>query len=322
MGFFEDLMQGAQAGYQGVEGGAPMTAGGMAGATAGVMGRYAVSPLESLQTLGNSMQSAYEGNGYNPDEVTAALMDVGMMSTPFNTGGMLGSFGGKRAPVQEFGPLEYWLPMAHPERMANFEKWARDSVLLDETGRPATFGHGTNGNLFDAFDVSKAGSNTDADDALGWAAWLTDEMRIASDYARGEHPKHMFRQIVNVDQFSPDYMARIIPGHVRAENPFIYDARFQRYTPQLFDELAAEARKPEYDAMLINNVRDGIFDESPGNVIAVKDPNQFKSLWNSGEYGPTDNFMRSTVPYVPQGNQEGLISEEEFQELYQLGRAF
>lgn len=298
MGFMDDFMQGASAGYTDVEGGAPRTAGGMAGATTGVLGKYAMSPIESLQALGNSMQSTYEGNGYSPDEVTAALMDVGMLSTPVNNGGMLGSFGGRTSGL---GPLDYWLPMDHPDRALNFERWGRNSVVPGAgTGDlQPFFMSGTNKPLFDAFDVRYSGSNTGNADALDFAAWLSDNGMMSSSYGEGM-ARSDFSEMIRNGAVPESFFPRVIPGHVRAENPFIYDAGFKRYEKGIFEEIANEARKPEYDALFVENVRDGMFGNNDvGNVIAIKEPNQFKSLFNSGEYGETDNFMRAEIPALP-----------------------
>ncbi|SME89416.1 hypothetical protein [Desulfovibrio gilichinskyi] len=313
MGYFDDAATGAKAGYNEIEGGAPFTAGGVSGSLAGILGRYAMSPIESLQTLGSSMQGVYDGKGYNPDEVTAALMDVGMLSSPASSAlmpaGSLGMFGGKLGKVAknaEFGPLDYWLPLDHPDRTANFEKWGRGAVVPGAgTGDlQSFFMSGTNKPLFDAFDVRFSGSNTGNADALDFAAWLSDHGMMSSSYANGM-PRVQFEKMIRDGTVPERMFPRVIPGHVRAENPFVYDAGFKEYEKGLFDQIAAEARKPEYDALFVKNVRDGMYGNTDvGNVIAIKNPNQFKSIWNSGEYGETGNFMRGEIPALPSMFQE------------------
>ncbi|WP_321404496.1 hypothetical protein [Maridesulfovibrio sp.] len=314
MGFIEDLfeeasrrtspLQAAQATWNQDPVDLPLSPANVLGAAAGSVGRMAIKdPFESLRSLGNGMQSAYEGNGYDPGEMTAALMDVGMLSTPRNSGGMLGMFGGKlpKAARQELGPLSYWLPLDHPERALNFERWGRGAVILGagEGDLQPFFMSGTNAPLFDAFDVRYSGSNTGNADALDFAAWLSDHGDIASSYAYGKK-LNKFVDMIQAGTVPEGQHPRVLPGYVRAENPFIYDAGSMGYEKGVFEEIAKEARKPEYDALFVKNVRDGRYDhDDVGNVIAIKNPNQFKSLFNSGEFGDTGDFMRGTIPAVP-----------------------
>lgn len=171
-------------------------------------------------------------------------------------------------------------------------RWARDSAYSMTGEAPAVVRHGTVSPVdFKSFDPKKAGAHTNATDSMGFAGFVTPDHVLSDDYARYRSGPWAR------DGFGPH--SRVIQGFVRTENPLVYDFKGADYNAKLMKELSRAAQAPEYDSMLIKNINDGItfHREGGSDVIAFKDPRQFKGLFNR-KFTNNPDYMRAAAPVV------------------------
>ena len=184
----------------------------------------------------------------------------------------------------------------------NFKSWFGNSVT-HTNGVPHVFYTGTSKDKdFNSFNVSRHG------------AWFTQDPNVASMYAETNdsqgHKQDGWK-------FTPTNTAsRVIPAYIKAENPFTGEIpqhirkipNYKRAQSDWFDKLRAQG----YDSWIPG---------SGGGKVAVvlKDPQQIKSLYNSGSFDPKQKHMSKAtggaltgeLPDTPQRNLNsvGLYSK-------------
>ena len=265
-------------------------------------------PVVSFVELSDQMDNAMHGRSVDAVAVNNAMLDYGLLAAPVGMvatravpGKLLGSFAGKVGKMADDLPI----PLGSPERAANFERWHGGNLLVDEAGAPIKWGHGTPVSGFTAFDISKAGNHTNAKDAKAAAGWVSDNLDgIASDYAYGRLGKDGFVDVVNEGAFMGDHAPGVIPGYVKAETPLHFDAEGGAYSSKLFNELVGRMKADGHDALVIQNIDDGLYGKALGTVVGFENPNQFKSVFNRGTFSrDEDDFMLSILPPL------GLLDE-------------
>ena len=158
-------------------------------------------------------------------------------------------------------------------RNKNFREWFGESKITDEYGLPLVVHHGTPNGIFDTFDKSKMGTNTKAASAgMGFFFSGTDE--TAAWYAHGDYDN-------------------IMDVYLHIENPFVYDFKGEHYREETYAAIIDRAKAEGYDGVILKNT----YDSGPkDNVYVVFEPEQIKSIHNSGTFSKADpNILKQTT---------------------------
>lgn len=108
-----------------------------------------------------------------------------------------------------------------------------------------------------------------------------------------------YENIMQNGRFHGGESPGVIPGYAKAKNPYVYDAGGEVYSEKLFQELVSRMKSGGHDALVVKNVDDSLYSGTKGTVIGLSKPNQFKSKFNRGTFDDSDDFMLSTIPFVP-----------------------
>ena len=181
-----------------------------------------------------------------------------------------------------------------PEREGNFERWFRNSKVIDAKGNPKVMYHGTGGDI-KRFDHNIAKDKEGRKRKLGLGAgkfYLTGMPETAGSFASNATRRKLGQ--------SPN----VIPSYVSIKNPITEENYRTRYE-QLFktqinnDQQTTKQRDQrikKLDSILQKEGIDGIWEpyysregklEDVGQ-IGVFEPTQIKSIYNRGTFDPED----------------------------------
>lgn len=167
------------------------------------------------------------------------------------------------------------------EALTNFYNWFGDSKVVDEQGRPLVVYHGTGQKDLDVFD-----------NVFGRRGiFFTDSKIVADSYAQEKRTAK----------------SGVVPVYLNLSKPFVIDFSGANYVdvPKIdgksFDDLDdlvyyIKGTK-KYDGIIANNIKDAASTASNWDALRAIvtdyiafDPNQIKSVNNSGAYGETGNI--------------------------------
>lgn len=157
-------------------------------------------------------------------------------------------------------------------RVGNLKSWFGNSVT-HTNGEPHVFYTGTSKDKdFTAFNVGRHG------------AWFTRDPAVASQYAEQNDSQGYKRDGWNM--VKTNTASRVIPAYVKAENPYTGEyagemhSNYKKAQSDWFDTLRAKGHDAWMPASQNGNL-----------VVALKEPQQIKSLYNSGDFDPNQKHM-------------------------------
>lgn len=169
--------------------------------------------------------------------------------------------------LEDIGDLAAYETKDIPEQ--NFKRWFEGSKAVDENGQPLNLYHGT-GFEFDAFDNSKPIFLTDSKDVAKWFAI----------YGKGDAINRNIKSV-----------------NAKMSNPLIVDAKGSMYgdidfngTRLSAENIANYAKEKGYDGLILKNVKEAGSDEILSNDYVVFNPNQIKSVNNSGAWSSSPSL--------------------------------
>lgn len=199
----------------------------------------------------------------------------------------------------------------------NLYEWHKDSSPLTKNndGTPKVFYHGSkdNGTDFEVFAL-KQGNDTRTP-----SAFFSSDENTAKSYIRGTAPDEQktFKVFLNVK----NPLIIDFEGRAYVDKQEIVDKIFKG--EQWFDLAIDKALKAgDYDGIIFKNVKDNRY--GAGNIIAdtiaVFNPNQIKSIDNTGKFDNTnDNILFALGKAKPQGREaketsiNSLFADDELQ---------
>jgi len=155
----------------------------------------------------------------------------------------------------------------------SFKDWFGDSVT-HTNGQPHVFYHGTSKDQdFTGFNVGRHG------------AWFTRDPDVASSYAE-QNDSQGYKQD-GWKMTKTNTASRVIPAYVKAENPYtgelppeVMRGNYKKAQSDWFDTLRAKGHDAWMPASAGGNL-----------VVALKEPQQIKSVYNSGKFDPKQKHM-------------------------------
>lgn len=157
-------------------------------------------------------------------------------------------------------------------KVDNFQNWFGNSVT-HTNGEPHVFYTGTSKDKdFTGFNVGRHG------------AWFTRDPEIASQYAENNDSQG---HVYDGGRYVPvNTASRVIPAYVKAEKPYTgeYSGRisgnYKKDQSDWFDTLRAKG----HDAWIPESSQGQL-------VVALKEPQQIKSIYNNGKFDPNQKHM-------------------------------
>ena len=155
----------------------------------------------------------------------------------------------------------------------SFKDWFGDSVT-HTNGQPHVFYHGTSKDQdFTGFNVGRHG------------AWFTRDPDVASQYAE-QNDSQGYKQD-GWKTIKTNTASRVIPAYVKAENPYtgelppeVLQGNYKKAQSDWFDTLRAKGHDAWMPASAGGNL-----------VVALKEPQQIKSVYNSGKFDLKQKHM-------------------------------
>ena len=168
----------------------------------------------------------------------------------------------------------------------NFRNWFGNSVTHTD-GQPHVFYTGTSKDKdFTSHNVGRHG------------AWFVRDPAVASEYAEQNDSQGYKRDGWEITKTNT--ASRVIPAYVKAENP---------YTGELPEEYLRDnykaAQSDWFDTLRAKGHDSWIPSSQNGNVVvALKEPQQIKSIFNNGKFDPNQKHMNKAtggqvMGYVP-----------------------
>lgn len=225
-----------------------------------------------------------------------------------------------------------------------FEQWFGDSYAVDDNDLPLTLYHGT-GKDITVFEQRRTGGGKDSFQT-GLTVWLTNDKHLASDYAMGRIQPN------KKGDYPKGWQPNVMPLYASIQNPMLFDAKggnfnaieMGRGEPKKLIELsmrtagldpanyrqwsedestisaetlATAARRLGYDALIVTNVYDRVFENAQdaalaghraGTSFAVFKSEQLKSAIannsNYGNFNAANPDIRFSMPEL--SNQTGV----------------
>ena len=155
----------------------------------------------------------------------------------------------------------------------NFRNWFGNSVTHTD-GEPHVFYTGTSKDKdFTSFNVGRHG------------AWFTRDPEVASSYAEQNDSQGYKRDGWNM--VKTNTASRVIPAYVRAENPYTGEL-----PPEVMRDNYKAAQSDWFDSLRAKGHDAWIPASQNGNLlVALKEPHQIKSIYNSGKFDPKQKHM-------------------------------
>ena len=176
----------------------------------------------------------------------------------------------------------------------NFQSWFGNSVT-HTNGEPHVLYTGTSKDKdFTGFNVGRHG------------AWFTRDPAVASSYAEENDSQGYKRDGWNM--VPTNTASRVIPAYVKAENPYTGDL-----PPEVMSGNYKASQSAWFDTLRAKGHDAWVPASHGGNlVVALKEPQQIKSIYNSGKFDPNQKHMgkaeggeveKATTGSVPTGTQ-------------------
>jgi hypothetical protein len=155
----------------------------------------------------------------------------------------------------------------------NFANWFGNSVTHTD-GEPHVFYTGTSKDKdFTSHNVGRHG------------AWFTRDPEVASSYAAQNDSQGYKREGWNM--VSTNTASRVIPAYVKAENPYTGPL-----PPETLRDNYKAAQSDWFDTLRAKGHDAWIPADQGGNlVVALKEPQQIKSIYNNGKFDPNQKHM-------------------------------
>lgn len=156
---------------------------------------------------------------------------------------------------------------------AAFQRWFGDSKVVNPDGTPMVVYHGTANEMW----TSGKRNSFNRANGMGEGAYFATDRAMAQKYADMD---------AEVDEGTP----MVIEAYLSVQNPY-----------RTNDHMVYQSISPEFKAELVSQGYDGVFGIYPdGTVgeIAVFEPTQIKSVYNSGTFDPTE-VERDRKPTYP-----------------------
>ena len=173
----------------------------------------------------------------------------------------------------------------------NFANWFGNSVTHTD-GEPHVFYTGTSKDKdFTSFNVGRHG------------AWFTRDPEVASSYAEQNDSQGYKREGWNM--VPTNTASRVIPAYVKAENPYTGPL-----PPETLRDNYKAAQSDWFDTLRAKGHDAWIPADQGGNlVVALKEPHQIKSVYNSGKFDPNQKHMNKAEggPIMTQDQIEGAM---------------
>ena len=178
-----------------------------------------------------------------------------------------------------------------------FRNWFGNSVTHTD-GDPHVFYTGTSKDKdFTSFNVGRHG------------AWFTRDPAEASQYAE-QNDSQGYKHEAGWKLTPTNTASRVIPAYVKAENPYTGDlpdevlrSNYKAAQSDWFDTL----RRKGHDAWVPARYNGDL-------VVALKEPQQIKSIFNNGKFDPNQKHMNKAgggeVDSVESNNQNGVEENE------------
>jgi hypothetical protein len=197
---------------------------------------------------------------------------------------------------------EVAIPKAPKVESKAFKNWFGDSKAVDEAGAPVVVYTARRGN-FEAFDPLKsegksAGTGTFFSSSPAVAATYntSSEHNMVPAYLSLKKPFIVDFNGANWNRGGEDAVVKLADG---SEDDLLSYFNAARDETVSTDDVARLAREQGYDGVIINNVMDhgpaGRFAtkeaEEPSTVYIAFKPEQIKSVFNKGEFDPTNPNM-------------------------------
>lgn len=196
--------------------------------------------------------------------------------------------------MEGMGDLAKYETRDLPEQ--NFKRWFEGSKVVDENGQPLTYYHGTP-NKFDAFNKDKI--------VRGNGFWFTDDMNYASSIRANEGEPTVLQTYLNAknpidvnknrDDFiklSKEYFGNSRDFSDVGDNFIIGEAMSDKGFPEFL-------KSKGYDAIKM------------GNGIEVFEPNQIKSVNNSGAWSSSPSLSDAGWTPESQSPLANLVKEND-----------
>jgi hypothetical protein len=194
--------------------------------------------------------------------------------------------------LENIGDLAAYETKDIPEQ--NFKRWFEGSKVVDENGQPLTYYHGTP-NKFDTFDKDKI--------VRGNGFWFTDDMNYASSiranegnptvletYLNAKNPIDVNKNREDFIKLSKEYFGNSRDFSDVGDNFIIGEAMSDKGFPEFLQSKG-------YDAIKM------------GNGIEVFEPNQIKSVNNSGAWSSSPSL--SDAGWKPESQLANAIQNND-----------
>lgn len=181
--------------------------------------------------------------------------------------------------------------------MANFKTWFGDSKVVDENGEPLVVYHGTAGELKNnSFDPKRIGDIFNNDEYGFFFTNNTRHSPFEDAQSAGAYAQNA--------AYETDKAPNIIPAYISLQNPLIIDSAEKNFGGRIsVDYLENVYGKNRLFNNIRNNGHDGALiidrdskgnDGNPETIVVAMRPTQIKSIFNTGEWSPTDpDIMKS-----------------------------
>jgi hypothetical protein len=174
------------------------------------------------------------------------------------------------------------------DKIENFYKWFKDSIVIDENKKPLIVYHGTTSN-FDKFDIKNTGQNTDSG-MWGKGFYFTDKKTIANTYSkRNEKTGTVMSVYLSLNKpYLIKNKSDIFKIDVPAETEDDLLNGAENYS-RIFREKLIEKG---YDGVIVYD-----FNNSNGYIEYVAFyPNQIKSaIYNNGEFSRNTSNINEMI---------------------------
>jgi hypothetical protein len=162
----------------------------------------------------------------------------------------------------------------------NFNKWFKNSIVVDNNGLPLKVYHGTAANkAFDIFNTSLRGAwfAANSSEAVGYVKGYK------RSYATGSEKEYIKKH------------GRVFPVYLSIQNPKIYSdidlenlinssVIYNKSYKSEFKKLVSDLRTEGYDGIVYESSNG---DKSKNIYVAFK-PTQIKSIYNNGDFDPNN----------------------------------
>ena len=191
--------------------------------------------------------------------------------------------------IENMGDLAAYETRDLPQQ--NFNRWNAGNTIVDENGKPLDLYHGTL-NDFDEFSKKMIGSRYTQDDN---GFFFIDKENIAKDYATSE--------------FDATRKGKVLPVKVRGKNKLKINPEWAKKNGlgKPFDREDSISFWDNYHDFIMDEVKKAkadsvIIDDGTQKMVVAFEPNQIKSVKNSGAWSESPSL--SDAGWTPESQSE------------------